>query len=410
MTDDDIADFGRRIRELRSARRLTLRELSDLTGISYGHLGKIERGEREVDRRRTLEALALGLRVAAWDLTDQPVASYDPVSREGHAALREVEAALEIYELGHDPGVAARPWPEIAADVRHLIDLMHVHSDYVGQGQLLPKLLPELHAAYVRYPEHRTEILRALIRAYASATWTTKRLGGRGLPAIASRYAQQIAGELNEPQWIGFAAWLRGDATGQLSRPDQYRRSVSAADNLAGQLDNDQVAQAYGMLHLSAALASAAQADRTTANTHLAEAAAVAERLDPEVGSFARLWFGRPNVKVWTVALATEFGDGPKVAEVARNVAIEAIPSPSRKAEFWSDVGRSLLPHAKTREEGLHAILTAERLAPQRVRNDVFVREAVAARFRRDRREAGGRELRGLAYRMGLHTGSTSIG
>jgi hypothetical protein len=161
--------------------------------------------------------------------------------------------------------------------------------------------------------------------------------------------------------------------------------------------------QAYGMLHLSAAMAAAAQADRDTATTHLDEAAAVAARMDTEVWTFGRLWFGPVNVGIWRTALATEFGDGPKVAEIARGVRVEAIPSPSRRAEFYSDVGRSMLREKATREKGMAVLLRAEELAPQRVRNDVFVREAVNDLWRHAAgRDAGGRELRGLAYRMGL--------
>ncbi|UKD55177.1 helix-turn-helix transcriptional regulator [Amycolatopsis sp. FU40] len=381
---------------------MDLRTAADLAGISFSYLGQLERGDKPVNNRRVLEALAMALRVSPTELTGQPWAPVDPVSSDAHASLHEVETALEAYELGHDPGVEMRPWPEIASDVTQLIDLMHVHSDYAGQGNLLPLLLPELHAAYVRDPSNRVHILRALVRAYASATWTTKRLGGRGLPAIAARLAQEAADELGEPAWTGFAAWLRGDATGQLSRKQQYNRSVRTADSLVPHLDEPDVIQAYGMLQLSAALASAAQSDRDTAATHLDEANAVAQRLDDEVGSFARLWFGRANVGIWRVSLATEFGDGPKVAELARGVHPELIPSPSRKAEFWADLGRSLLDDPGTRDKGMTALLNAEKLAPQRIRNDVFVREAVSNQLRRARRDAGGRELRGLAWRMGI--------
>jgi hypothetical protein len=156
------------------------------------------------------------------------------------------------------------------------------------------------------------------------------------------------------------------------------------------------------MLHLSAAMAAAAQADRDTASTHLAEASTVANRLDTEVGTFAKLWFGRSNVGIWQVSLATEFKDGPKVAELARDVHPELMPSAVRQAMFWCDLGRSMLAESGNRDTGLAMLLRAETLAPQRVRNDVFVREAVADQLRRARRDAGGRELRGLAWRMGV--------
>ncbi|MGH3623118.1 MAG: hypothetical protein ACRDQ5_15200 [Sciscionella sp.] len=66
------------------------------------------------------------------------------------------------------------------------------------------------------------------------------------------------------------------------------------------------------------------------------------------------------------------------------------------------DLGRSMLFEAKTRDQGLAALLKVETLAPQQVRNDVFVHEAVADQLRRARSDAGARELRGLAWRMGV--------
>jgi hypothetical protein len=47
-------------------------------------------------------------------------------------------------------------------------------------------------------------------------------------------------------------------------------------------------------------------------------------------------------------------------------------------------------------------LLRAETLAPQLVRNNVFVRESVADLLAKARRDAGGRELRGLAWRLGI--------
>lgn len=393
---------GRQLREIRYWRQLTLREVAELSGITWGYLGQIERGEKPVTNRKVLEALALTLRVAPMELTGQPWEQQDRVGSDAHATVCKVETALETFELGHDPGGPLREWPEVAADVARLVNLMHVHADYAGQGKLAPGLMAELHAAYVRDAQHRGDALLGLIHCYSSVCWVTKRLGGRGLPILAARLAQQCADELDAPQWHGYTAWLRGDAAGSLSRPRQYARVVGVADELSCRLDDPEVVQAYGMLHLSAALAAAAQADKDTMATHLTEAAAVADRLDAEVGQFAQLWFGRTNVGIWRVALATEFGEGARVAEIARDVHPDLIPSPSRQAEFWADLGRSLLGESRTRKEGLAAILRAESLAPQRIRNDLFVREAVASQLRSARQKAGGRELRGLAWRMGV--------
>jgi transcriptional regulator with XRE-family HTH domain len=399
---DDTTAFGRRLREVRSWQKLSIRTAAGLAGISFGYWAEVERGEKALTNRAKLEAMANALRVSPTDLTGQPWMPQDPVSAEAHAGLVAIETALERYELGVDPELPVRPWPEIAEDLGRLVQLMHWTADYAAQGALTPALLGELHAAFVRMPEHRREVLLGLIKAYSSAMWTTKRLGGRGLPALAARAVQQCAEALDELVWLGYAAWLRGDATGGLDRAIQYRRSVTAAESLTGDLDDDQALQAAGMLHLSAALAAGAQGDHDTAATHVDEASTLAGRLDTEVGNWAHLWFGPTNVGIWKTSLAVELGEHGQAVAAARTVHPELLPGTSRQAEFFADFGRALVTDKRTRAEGVQTLLKAEKLAPQRVRSDVFVRETVADLLRQARRDAGGGELRGLAWRMGV--------
>lgn len=179
-------------------------------------------------------------------------------------------------------------------------------------------------------------------------------------------------------------------------------RSVAAADRLSRALDDSDSLQAYGMLHLSVALAAASQGDRSTMTTHLGEADDVAARMSTEVGTFASLWFGSVNVGIWRTGLLTELGDGPAVTETARAVHPEEIPASGRRACFYADLGRALISERRTRDQGVASLLRAEKLAPQGVHNDVFVREGIADLLRTARRDAEGRELRGLAHRMGV--------
>ncbi|MGW0058095.1 helix-turn-helix domain-containing protein [Nocardia nova] len=392
---------GRRLREIRQWRGQTLEVTAGLAGISFGHLGKLERGEVALSNRATVEALAVALGVDPTEIAPPPGVAGGP-DEQAHRGVLAVENALDVYELGDDPGVPVRAWPEIAAAVEHLRDLMHVHADYAAQAAVMPGLLAELHAAYAREPARRADALVGMIACYSSAVWTTKRLGGRGLPLLAARAAQQCADMLESPAWRGYTTWLRGDATGGLSRPEQYRRAMRMADELTADLDDTETAQAVGMLHLSAALAAAVQGDRDTAGTHLEEADAMARRLPTEVGTFGRMWFGVPNVGIWRACIGLELGDGPAVAERAAAVNVDAIPSRSRRAEFQMDIGRALLADPRRRGEGIAWLRRAESLAPQRFRADLLVREAVADQLRAARRAAGGSELRGLAYRLGI--------
>ncbi|MQY20652.1 hypothetical protein NRB20_37600 [Nocardia sp. RB20] len=395
-------EIGHRLREIRAWRGQSLEVTAGLAGISYGYLGKLERGEKPLENRHTLEALARALRVSPEEFSPAPWQMSSAPGEAAHGGLVAVENALDAYELGEDPECEMREWPLIAADLVRLGELSQGTSDYAAQAALMPGLLGELHAVYARVPDRRQDALRGMIRCYSSAMWTTKRIGGRGLPLLASRAAQACAEMLGAPAWKGFTAWLRGDAAGGLSRPEQYRRAMRCVDELGPHMDDLEVVQVAGMLHLSAALACAVQADRDTATTHLDEATAIANRLDTEVGTFGRLWFGRPNVGVWRATIGNELGDGVPVAEQARSVNVAALPSTSRQAEFYMEVGRALLTDTHRRDEGIHVLLHAESLAPQRVHADVFTREAVADHLRAARRDAGGRDLRGLAWRLGI--------
>ncbi|MGH3966397.1 MAG: helix-turn-helix domain-containing protein, partial [Pseudonocardiaceae bacterium] len=282
---DEARAFGRRLREVRCGPELNLREAAGLAGLSFSFWGQVERGDKPLTSRHMLEAMARALRVHPIEVTGQPWAPQDMVSSEAHAGLWGIEIALERYELGVDPDdLTMAAWPQITADLERLDKLRHYSADYAAQGELTPALLGQLHAAYVRMPEYRREVLLGLISAYSSAAMMTKRLGVRGLPTLAARAVAQCAQGLDEPVWLGYAAWLRAGATGLLDRAAHYRRCVIAAQALTGRLDSSDALQAWGMLHLSAALAA---------------------RMDTEVGT----WFGPVNVGIWRTSLAVELGE-----------------------------------------------------------------------------------------------------
>lgn len=406
--DIDDAHIGRRFREIRTWRGLSMTAAAGLAGISQPYLSQIERGQRLVTKRSLLESLANALQVSPAELTAKPWETVgEQAGTQTSVDLVALAAALDAYQLGDDPGDPVRPWPEVAADVERVADHTQLHGEEQvlrEQGKCLPKLLGELHGLYVRDPARRREVLHGLLLCYRAAVSVTKLLAGgsSGFTSIAAKAAQQCADELESPQWRGAMTWLRGHAVGSLDRTHQYRRAVRMADELTPSLDDPEVVQAYGQLHLSAALAAAAQSDRETAMTHLDEAGVVAGRVREDVGRFAKMWFGRTNVAIWRVSIGLELGDGAGVARIARGVRPENIPSPARQSAFYADVGRALLAERSTWEKGLELLLRAEKLAPQHIRHNVFVREAVAGHLRAMRRDAGGRELRGLAFRMGV--------
>ncbi len=134
----------------------------------------------------------------------------------------------------------------------------------------------------------------------------------------------------------------------------------------------------------------------------LGEAGVLADRVPDDV---AGNWqsFSTTNVGLWNVAIAVERGEGGgTVMELAQAVNQSKITYRSRKAFFLADVGRGLAREHQMREQAIRWLRRAEEAGPQLIRNHPPTREAVAYLLNRARSDAGGRELRGMAARMGV--------
>jgi transcriptional regulator with XRE-family HTH domain len=99
------ADLGEFIRDQRRNARLSLRKLSELTGISNPYLSQIERGLREPSAK-ILQAIAKGLRISAETLyvragiLEQREDDRDlqgDILRDPTISERQKQALLDIY-------------------------------------------------------------------------------------------------------------------------------------------------------------------------------------------------------------------------------------------------------------------------------------------------------------------------
>ena len=91
MDADEARTIGRRVRQVRDARRKSLRVVAGLAGMSTTHLWRIEHGERALDLSE-LVALAGALEIAPSELIRLPV----PAPANGHtdSAVQAVFVAL----------------------------------------------------------------------------------------------------------------------------------------------------------------------------------------------------------------------------------------------------------------------------------------------------------------------------
>jgi transcriptional regulator with XRE-family HTH domain len=140
----DDATIGARLRVLRKWRRLTQKELADLSGLSQSFLSMAERGERALDRRSHIAALASALRVSETELVGGPHLSADPLQSDPHMAIPALRVALETNSLGEPLCERARPLSELVTEIAH-IEPLRAKGDYVQLGKRLPGVLDELH-------------------------------------------------------------------------------------------------------------------------------------------------------------------------------------------------------------------------------------------------------------------------
>jgi transcriptional regulator with XRE-family HTH domain len=390
--------IGRRIRAARVWRGLDQQVLAHRAGFTQGYLSKIERGLAPVDKRATLESFARALDVSPGDLTGADT-FLTPGASDENAALAPLRLALADVEFGEALEGPVSPWPEIQQDLA-AVNALRPLADYSRLTGLLPKLVRDLHGSVDG--ARRQDALIGLTDCYSAAWAAAKNLGDAGLAQIAARHLRDVTAHLDGLEWDGLAAWARVNAISSTARERAYVVATKAANKLDEGLDKPEVAELYGMLHLSAALGSTVAGDFDQAGTHLQEAENIARR--PGVGerNFSRQSFGPGNVAIWKTMIAVESGEGGKAAEIAAQVDPATLPaSRSRRAAWQIDIARGMAMERRD-EEAITAFRTARQLAPQRTHANPWVRETVTDMYERARREAVRRDLRGMAYWLGI--------
>ena len=83
----DEVTIGARLRTLRRWRGKSQVELAGLAGLSPSFLSMVETGQRPLDRRSHIAALASALKVSETDLVGGPHLTADPSQADPHMAL-----------------------------------------------------------------------------------------------------------------------------------------------------------------------------------------------------------------------------------------------------------------------------------------------------------------------------------
>ncbi|MGH3625795.1 MAG: helix-turn-helix domain-containing protein, partial [Sciscionella sp.] len=187
-------EIGRRVRRIRHARDKSLAVIAGLAGISEGHLSRIERGKRALDRHSLIVALAHALEIAPSELTRLPIPA--PGNGGMDTAVDAVRRALLVVSDGQ-PGGIVRPVEALRARVTAMVGTLCRAEDDREVGAALPGLIRDLHTTLAAGQDVAELLgLAAWLHTQATASWLSLAGASVDLRSYAVMLAQRAAGEL----------------------------------------------------------------------------------------------------------------------------------------------------------------------------------------------------------------------
>jgi transcriptional regulator with XRE-family HTH domain len=375
---------------------MTLQVLADLSGLSKSFLSMVENGERNLERRRHIVAIADALNVAPADLIGSAAEFMDSPRSGGHESVHDVRVALLTSSLDHT-GAASAESPHRLLQEAEEINVLRLHCQFDAVGRRLRDLIPEAHRA--ASSNEPTLGLKALVIATQAATFWLKYTGYADLAWIAAERGRQAAERLEDPVWIGAADFARAQALSGLGAYPAMG-DVAAAAAQATSRDTQAGLEVYGIHLLNQAFAASAGggADVSAA---LTEARDVAARTGE--GDAFGFMFGPANVDLGASGIALEQGNPDEALQIGRVLDPRTIPTPYRRSAYYLDLAAALVRTGHT-SEAILELRRAEQIAPQRFQNSPLARELIAVMLQRSTRNPDGRELRSIAHRLGVST------
>lgn len=400
--DERQAGVGRRVARARRRAGFTQEQFAGLMGRSSSWVSKVERGDLPLDRASIIAKIADVLSVEVVELTGQPYRHATSELDSGHAAVPALRLALQHAALPTLGAASARA-PRPVAELRAVVERCEQHRQaarFTAVGDLLPDLIEDLVAAdRVAAGAARDEIDELTLRACHIGRVTSNLLGHHDLAWLAVQLQLGAARRSGSPALLAAAAWdLCGVWLHAGALADAKAVATAAIDGLdavAG--DDDTLLALYGAMHLRAAVAHSRLWAAADARAHLHAAREVAARVS--LPNVFQTMFGAVNVGIHTTEVELELGHPADVLRAAAAVDPAGINSGERQAHFWV-VRAAGFGMNRRDDDAVKALLVADGIAGQHVRNRPMARELV--RDLLDRERVRRPQLRTLAARMGV--------
>ncbi|MFI7125873.1 helix-turn-helix domain-containing protein [Nonomuraea sp. NPDC050153] len=403
MTTEYVTQ-GQRIARARHRKGWDQATLAEKVGRSVSWLSKVENGRLPLDRMSVVGQLAEVLGVEVAELTGQPYQHETTELDSGHAAVPALRLALQQASLPSGVLVRSvsepRPLEELEAHVR-LAEQLRQDARFTALGEVLPGILTDLIAVTNDSSAERDRAEALMLRVCHMARVSSNLLGHHDLGWTAVQRELVAAQRVGAPDLVAAASW---DLCGVWLHEAQLDPAKDAALSAIDQIEphvggSDAIKAMWGALHLRAAVAYSRLWDQREAEGHLEEARRVADVL-PRDGNVFQTQFNRVNTTIHAVEVSMELGRPREVISRAEHVEVAQIASSERQAHYWTCTAAGYHMNRKD-NQAADALLRADRIAPQHVRNRPLVRNIV-----RDLRDSGKlhrqREILNLAKVMRL--------
>ena len=376
--DDDHT--GTRVREQRRLARLTQRQLADRIPYSYSLLNQVECGARPATAD-FIAAVAHALQVDVTTLTGQPYVT--ELQRDRLAELvRPIREALDLYDLGVNPDLIARPAAVLVSEADRLCQQVRAtHLRHASQD--LPGLIVELTQTAWAVPS--TPAWQALASAYRTASDIALKVGYFDLARIALDRMAWAADKASDPCLAAIRQYKRGLLYKAGDAHGTGQRLIAAGQQLlAGETSREALAVS-GQLHLGASALAARAEDQGAVDTHLAAARALADRVGGEAPEVHWLSFGHRNADLHAFGAAVTMRQYDEALDQAQKIQLPASTLTSRRARYLVDRARVEMETGRL-DASLKNLGAARRVAPEQVRHYPGTRETISGLVHLSRR------------------------
>ncbi|MBT2397224.1 helix-turn-helix domain-containing protein [Streptomyces sp. ISL-100] len=381
---EEAEEIGRRARRARLRLGMPQADLAAALGKSQGWVSKMENGQIELDRVGLLNLVAAELHVHPNDLIGRPYNS-SPIENQWQVAASSILRELRRYDLAPVFNGTPRPASQLWGETTRLHRLRDAAAN-VAIMKVLPDLFREARAlAEVSTGHEREEAFAIYAVCCKFAHTSAHALGHPELVAMScerAAWSARLSGDSVMPavaDWMRvWDMWATADWEDAIALSDKAIHSVQQGYEQGEPL----AVRAWGSLQLRAAVSAARGKRKAEAKDRIKHAKAAAGRLGeytgPPVYDRHSLTFSPGNVQIHAISVALEMGEQVEALSINRRTSpglIAALPN-SRQGHHHMDLARAWLWDGN-RDKALKELESAERIAPQLIRNHPIARSTL---------------------------------